>query len=172
MEENRLREALSESEHEAGSAEGRAQKPEGASPPEPDRSLDMRHRRGSLGPPPAAAPLGEAASSAALQSHLAHLLDASRETAPSPDPGAATAEPGIGPHEDLERQPDGVPHLVIGLTALCSVLFAAVLIRLLLSGPTLGSIAAAALAVIAVPVIVSMLGAKAERDRDHDHPSR
>jgi predicted benzoate:H+ symporter BenE len=75
-------------------------------------------------------------------------------------------------HEDLERQPDGVPHLVIGLTALISVVFAAVLISLLLSGPTLGSIAVAALALLAVPFIVSRLGAKAERDRDHDHPSR
>jgi cell division septation protein DedD len=40
------------------------------------------------------------------------------------------------------------------------------------SGPTVGSVASVALTIIALPVLVSKLGAKAERDRDHDHPSR
>jgi hypothetical protein len=149
-----------------------------ASVPAPDRMahrmIDARHRRGSLGPPPIAAPLGEAASSAALQSHLAHLLDANRAVAPAParHPMSVTAELRRTPHEDPERQPDGAPHLVIGLTALCSVLFAAVLINAFRSGPTLGGIAAAVLAIIAIPVLVVRLGDKAERDRDHDRPSR
>jgi len=85
---------------------------------------------------------------------------------------SVTAELRRTPHEDPERQPDGAPHLVIGLTALCSVLFAAVLINAFRSGPTLGGIAAAVLAIIAIPVLVVRLGDKAERDRDHDRPSR
>jgi len=135
---------------------------------------DARLRRGSLAPPRAAVPLGETASAAAFHAHLVHLLDARNEpVAPTPQQLAITTiELRLTPHEDLERQPDGIPHLVIGLTALFSVLLAAVLIGVFRSGPTVGSIAAAALAIIAIPVLVVGLGAKAERDRDHDHPSR
>jgi hypothetical protein len=172
MEEDQLRAALLEWEGEGGSVGSRT--PE--SPSEPERSVDARHRRGSLGPPATAVPLGEAATGAQLHAHLAQLLDVSREST-SPDRApvtrdAETAEQRLTPHEDIERQPDGVPHLVIGLTALFSVLLAAVLISMFRSGPTVGSVASVALALIAIPVLVSKLGAKAERDRDHDHPSR
>jgi len=158
---------------EGGSAGLRAPELGRAVPAEADRTLDARHRRGSLGPPPAAAPLGEAASAAALHAHLAHLLDVRREPlAPGLPKPATTVQLRATPHEDLARQPDGVPHLIIGLTALFSVLLAAVLISVVRSGPTLGSIAAVGLAVVATPILVFGLGAKAERDRDHDHPSR
>jgi hypothetical protein len=169
---------MGDREAEGGSDGGQPQQRTAASVLEPNpmahRMIDARHRRGSLGPPPIAAPLGEAASSAALQSHLTHLLDANRAVAAAPvrRPMSVTAELRRTPHEDPERQPDGAPHLVIGLTALCSVLFAAVLINAFRSGPTLGGIAAAVLAIIAIPVLVVRLGDKAERDRDHDHPSR
>jgi hypothetical protein len=129
-------------------------------------------RRGSLGPPPAAAPLGQAASSAALQAHLVHLLKPNVELAMRTIELAEPAEQRITPHEDPERQPDGVPHIVIGLTALSSVLFAAVLISVVRSGPSFGSIMVGILIAVAVPVLVLRLGAKAERDRDHVHPSR
>ena len=139
-----------------------------ASAPRAERPLDPRVRRGSRGPTPAAAPLGQAASGAALQSHLVHLLDARRAEPPLPNP----ADMIRISHEDIERQPDGVPHLVIGLTALFSVLLAALLIGVCLSGPSLGLVAAALLIVTAIPVMVTWLNAKAERDRDHVHPSR
>lgn len=175
-EEDQQRAAMGDWEAEGGSAGAEAESPRAQRAAAPDgmadRMIDPRNRRGSLGPPPLAAPLGEAASSAALQSHLAHLLDAKRAPTPVRNPMSVTAELRRTPHEDPERQPDGAPHLVIGLTALCSVLFAAVLINVFRSGPTFGGIAAAALAMIAIPVLVVRLGDKAERDRDHDHPSR
>jgi hypothetical protein len=181
IEEDRLQAALLDWEGEGGSVAGpehsRDSPPPslGAAvrlePPAIDRTPSARHRRGSLGPDPVATPLGEAASGAALHAHLVHLLDARRDRAPRPEnPATITGE--MTPHEDLERQPDGAPHLVIGLTALSSVAFAAVLIGMLHTGPTLGSIAAVVLAIIAIPVLVVRLGAKAERDRDHIHPSR
>lgn len=176
MEDDQLRAALLGWEGEGGSVGSRASDSSHAGPAELDRSLDARHRRGSLGPPPTAVPLGEAASGVALHAHLTHLLDVRREPAPSDLDAVATdaetAEQRLTPHEDIERQPDGVPHLVIGLTALFSVLLAAVLISMFRSGPTIGSIASVVLAIIAIPVLVSKLGAKAERERDHDHPSR
>jgi hypothetical protein len=141
-----------------------------ASPSEASRGLDPRHRRGSLGPQPIAAPLDEAATAAALHAHLVHLLDVSREA-----PGSAhlaAAEQQLGPHEDLDRQPDGVPHLVIGLTALLSVGLAAALIGIFHSGAALGTGIAVVIALVAIPLLVFRLDAKAERDRDHEHPSR
>jgi hypothetical protein len=172
-----------------------------ASQLEADRFIDPRHRRGSLAPPRAAPPLGETASASALHAHLAHLLDTKREPVaetaaraeaiPNAQQAqnarneqiaqmmqvvhiALPAEPDqrLSPHEDVERQPDGVPHLVIGLTALFSVVFAIAMIAVLLSGPSLGSITVAALTIIGFPVLVIRLNAKADRDRDHVHPSR
>jgi hypothetical protein len=78
----------------------------------------------------------------------------------------------LGDTEDLDRQPDGVPHQVVGLTAFFSVLLAMLVGFLMLSGGTAGRVAAVLLAVLAIPVIVSTLRRKAERDRDHLHPSR
>lgn len=142
-------------------------------PPDANRGLDPRHRRGSLGPPPIAAPLGEAASPAAMHAHLVHLLDVGREAAPPPaELTAAAAEQELGPHEDIERQPDGVPHLVIGLTALFSVAIAAALISVFHAGAALGTGVAVVVALIAIPLLVFRLDAKADRDRDHEHPSR
>ena len=92
--------------------------------------------------------------------------------------GVESAEPDgsadqrLSPHEDPERQPDGVPHLVIGLTALLSVAFAIAMITVLLSGPSIGSVAVAVLTILGFPVLVVRLNAKADRDRDRDHPSR
>jgi len=77
----------------------------------------------------------------------------------------------LGNDEDLDRNPDGIPHSVIGLTALVSVLLACILAVLLFAG-TLGRLAAVALALVAIPWLVFRLNSKADRDRDHVHPSR
>jgi hypothetical protein len=182
MEKDRLETALRDRETEGGSAEMRVSErtqpspfgpptgTPGGAPGSTINALDPRHRRGSFGPIPVAPALDEHASGPALHAHLAQLLDAGRaplSSAPHDD-----AEQQLGPHEDLERQPDGIPHLVIGLTALFSVALAAVLISMFRSGPTLGSVASVVIAIVAIPLLVFRLGAKAERERDHDHPSR
>jgi len=76
----------------------------------------------------------------------------------------------LGPTE-VNRELDGVPHNVVGLSALFSVLFAAVVLGMWLSGPT-GRIAAVAICMVGVPMLVSNLRQRSERERDHDHPSR
>jgi hypothetical protein len=78
----------------------------------------------------------------------------------------------LAPTEDLDRQPDGAPHDVIGLTALFSVLVAMLVAAMFLTGRSLGHVAAVLLAVIAIPVIVSSLRKRAARERDRLHPSR
>lgn len=77
----------------------------------------------------------------------------------------------LGDDEDLDRAPDGVPHSVIGYTALFSVFLAMLVAFMFITGRA-GHYAAIALAVLAVPVLVSTLRKKAARDRDHIHPSR
>ncbi len=78
----------------------------------------------------------------------------------------------LAPTEDLDREPDGVPHAVVGLTALFSVMLALLVAFMFLSGSTTARVAAVLLVVIAIPTIVGSLRKKAERDRDHIHPSR
>lgn len=78
----------------------------------------------------------------------------------------------LAPTEDLDREPDGVPHNVVGLTALFSVMLAMLVAFMFVVGSTVGKVAAVAIAVIAIPTIVGALRKKAERERDHVHPSR
>jgi hypothetical protein len=78
----------------------------------------------------------------------------------------------LAPTEDLDREPDGVPHDVVGLTALFSVMLALLVAVMFLSGHVVGQIAAIALIVIAIPVMVTGLRRKADRERDRVHPSR
>lgn len=78
----------------------------------------------------------------------------------------------LGPTEDLDREPDGVPHHVIGLTALFSVMLAMLVGFMILTGGTISRVAAVILAVLAIPVLVSSLRKRADRDRDDLHPSR
>lgn len=78
----------------------------------------------------------------------------------------------LAPEEDLDREPDGVPHRVVGLTALFSVMLALLLAFMFISGGTVTRVAAVVIAVMAIPVLVGTLNAKAGRDRDHVHPSR
>jgi hypothetical protein len=78
----------------------------------------------------------------------------------------------VGPTEDLDRMPDGVPHAVIGYTALFVVLFVASLSALWVISSTGGRILAGIIALLVVPFVVVTLRNKATRERDRVHPSR
>jgi len=78
----------------------------------------------------------------------------------------------LSPTEDLDRQPDGVPHSVVGLTALFSVMLAMLVAFMFLTGHTTGKVLAVILAVIAIPTMVGSLRRKAQNDRDDVNPSR
>jgi hypothetical protein len=78
----------------------------------------------------------------------------------------------LAPTEDLDREPDGVPHAVVGLTALFSVMLAMLVAFMFMTGHVVGRIAAVTLALIAIPTLVATLRRKASRDRDRLHPSR
>ncbi len=78
----------------------------------------------------------------------------------------------LAPTEDLDREPDGVPHSVVGLTAAFSVMLALLVAFMFIAGGGMVKVAAVVLALIAIPVLVGMLRKKAQRDRDHVHPSR
>jgi hypothetical protein len=96
-----------------------------------------------------------------------------RPSAGTPEPHSPVRDDSkLAPTEDLDREPDGVPHGVVGLTALFSVMLAMLVAFMFLSGGWVTRTAAIVLAVIAIPMLVSMLRSKAERDRDHVHPSR
>lgn len=95
----------------------------------------------------------------------------------SPDVGHEPYSPvrddrKLAPTEDLDREPDGVPHGVVGLTALFSALLAMLLVAMFLTGSVAGKVGAVVLAAIAVPILVVGLRNKAERERDRVHPSR
>jgi hypothetical protein len=78
----------------------------------------------------------------------------------------------LSPTEDLDREPDGVPHSVVGLTALFSVMLAMLVAFMFLTGHLFGKVLAVVLAVVAIPTLVSTLRKKAADERDHMHPSR
>jgi hypothetical protein len=78
----------------------------------------------------------------------------------------------LGPGEDLDRMPDGVPHSVVGMTALFSVMLAMLVAFMVLAGGTVSRVAAILIAVFAIPVLVSTMRGKAARERDRLHPSR
>jgi hypothetical protein len=89
------------------------------------------------------------------------------------EPHNPVRDPGkLAPTEDLDREPDGVPHDVVGLTALFSVMLAMLVAAMFLSGHIVGQIAAVALIVVAIPTMVTGLHRRADRDRDRIHPSR
>jgi archaellum biogenesis protein FlaJ (TadC family) len=78
----------------------------------------------------------------------------------------------LAPTEDLDREPDGVPHKVVGLTALFSVMLAMLVAFMWLTGSGVGRFMAVALVALAIPTLVATLRKKAARDRDRAHPSR
>ncbi len=78
----------------------------------------------------------------------------------------------LAPTEDLDREPDGVPHNVVGLTALFSVMLAMLVGFMFIAGGTVTKVAAVVLIFVSIPVLVGTLRKKADKDRDHIHPSR
>jgi hypothetical protein len=78
----------------------------------------------------------------------------------------------LAPTEDLDRQPDGVPHEVVGMTAAFSAMLALLVGMMFMFGGSTTKVAAVVIAVVAIPVIVGGLRKKAERERDRVHPSR
>jgi hypothetical protein len=78
----------------------------------------------------------------------------------------------LAPTEDLDREPDGVPHKVVGLTALFSVMLAMLVAFMFLTGHTAGKVLAVILVLIAIPTMVGSLRRKAQHDRDDVNPSR
>ncbi|MBA3396866.1 MAG: hypothetical protein H0T89_29820 [Deltaproteobacteria bacterium] len=78
----------------------------------------------------------------------------------------------LAPTEDLDREPDGVPHKVVGLTALFSVMLAMLMAFMFITGSGITRVAAVVLGLLAIPVLVMTLRNKSERERDHVHPSR
>jgi hypothetical protein len=93
-----------------------------------------------------------------------------------PDPEHPQApvrdDDAVGETEDLDRDLDGIPHDIVGMTALFSVLLAMLVAFMFLTGKAVPQIAAIILIVVAIPVVVSTLRKKAERERDHRHPAR
>lgn len=79
--------------------------------------------------------------------------------------------PTANDDDDPQREPDGVPHDIVGLVAVFTFLLAAVVLLVLQIGPV-GKVAACALAIAAAPVVIGGLRRRAERERDPDHPSR
>jgi hypothetical protein len=84
-------------------------------------------------------------------------------------PQQSTDEQTLGPTDEVIRDPDGVPHDVVGLSALFSFLLAAIVLGMWLTGSTTGRVSAIALLVFGVPMLVSGLRERAERERDRRH---
>jgi hypothetical protein len=78
----------------------------------------------------------------------------------------------IGDHEDLDREPDGIPHSTVGLTYLFSVMLAALVAIMFVAGGTVVRVAAVMIPVLAIPVLVGSLNKQARRERNRLHPSR
>ena len=78
----------------------------------------------------------------------------------------------LAPTEDLDREPDGVPHSVVGMTAGFSIMLAVLVAFMMLAGSWWTRIMVVGLVLVAVPVLVGTLKKKANRERDHFHPSR
>jgi len=76
------------------------------------------------------------------------------------------------PHEDVDREPDGVSHGVVGMTAGFSVMLALLLAAMFVSGGWtrwMGIV----LAFIAVPILVTQVNKKSQEERSRQtHPSR
>ena len=78
----------------------------------------------------------------------------------------------IGDHEDLDREPDGIPHSTVGMTYLFSVMLAALVAIMFVAGGTFVRVMAVTIPILAIPVLVMSLNKHARRERDHLHPSR
>jgi lysylphosphatidylglycerol synthetase-like protein (DUF2156 family) len=78
----------------------------------------------------------------------------------------------LGEGEDLDRQPDGMPHIVIAATVMATAAFAAILLMLLAGHVPHHLGATLAVAVASLVVGVSVAYAVHHGRRDTAHPSR
>nr|HEX4313774.1 hypothetical protein [Kofleriaceae bacterium] len=78
----------------------------------------------------------------------------------------------LAANEDLDRQPDGVPHSVVGMTFGFSVILALLVAFMFAFGNTVSRVMAVAIVIVAIPVLVKALNRRSESSRDHLHPSR
>jgi hypothetical protein len=85
---------------------------------------------------------------------------------PVPDPDA------LGPGEDIEREPDGAPHAVIGWTAFTIVGIALILGALMAVGGAAALVTAIIVVVFGAPAAIVALRRAADSRRDQQHPSR
>lgn len=69
----------------------------------------------------------------------------------------------LGSNEDLDREPDGVPHLAIALTALLAIAVALAMLAAITGGSWK--------ALVVIPVAVVILVRWSTRRRDEAHPS-
>jgi hypothetical protein len=74
--------------------------------------------------------------------------------------------------EDVQREPDGIPHAVVGFTAMYCVVIAMLTVTMFTTGTAIGSIGAAVLVFLVTLAIVAGLTRRARLGRDHPHPSR
>jgi hypothetical protein len=84
-------------------------------------------------------------------------------------PEQSSHEQTLRPTDEVIHDPDGVPHDVVGLSALFSFLLAALVLGMWLTGSTTGRVSAVALLVFGVPMLVSGLRERAERERERRH---
>lgn len=112
-----------------------------------------------------------------LPDHHSWFLPIDPPPAHGPEPIAPVYSPvrddsKLGPTEDLDREPDGVPHSVVGATAGFAVVLAILVASVWFVSSWTMRVGVAILIALAMPVVISSLKHKADRDRDHVHPSR
>jgi hypothetical protein len=81
-------------------------------------------------------------------------------------------ESRLGATEDIDREPDGVPHAVVGATAGFAVVLSILLASVWFISSWTMRVGVLIIVFTAMPVIITSLKHKADRDRDHAHPSR
>jgi hypothetical protein len=74
--------------------------------------------------------------------------------------------------EDVQREPDGVPHAVVGFTAMYCVVIAILTAAMFTAGTASGSIGVGMLVFLITLAIGAGLTRRARLGRDHAHPSR
>ncbi|MEZ4365224.1 MAG: hypothetical protein R2939_02915 [Kofleriaceae bacterium] len=83
-----------------------------------------------------------------------------------PPPRDGTGRSELGPTEHPERDPDGVPHEVVGLLSFWIVIVAMLIGGLYLAaGIAVALVGGVILLVLATPALVRTLGRKADRER-------
>lgn len=96
-----------------------------------------------------------------------HALDPYELAPPPAVAESAHRSSATGTGNDAE----GMPHVVIGLTALASVFLSMLIGIVLVSQESLGVAEAVALSLVAIPMLVAWLMRRANRERTSKHPS-